>query len=132
MQYIKHYYVDAVNGQWVCTAAQKPKYKRHPLNEYPGLDVRVWMNDIEGIDCMLAQLPDDTFVADVTHASGKKAVKVLSEAEYNTVWTPQSEASTLYGEAEAAKLAGDTDTEEAKRTAADLKRSEALMAFRAL
>jgi len=130
MQYIKHYYVDAQGGSYCCTTTE-PKYKRHPVQEYPGLDVKVWLTDSNGVDVMLAQVPDSTPVADVAHGD-HTAVKVLTEAEFNGVWTPYSEAQALYGEASEAEEAGDDDTAATKRAAAETKIAEATTAIRAL
>ena len=131
MKYIKHYYVDDTHNTFCCEA-KEPKYKRHPWKEYSGLDVKVWLSDSEGVDSMLAQLPDSTTVADVTHECGKKAIQVLTEAEYTSVATPYFEAQTLHGEAMEAEREGDTDTAATKRAAADAKHAEALAAFHAL
>ena len=49
MQYIKHYYVDAQGGSYCCTTTE-PKYKRHPVQEYAGLDVKVWLTDANGVE----------------------------------------------------------------------------------
>ena len=130
-QYIKHYYVDADQGSFCCENTI-PKYKRHPLAEYPGLDVRVWLSDSDNIDAMLAVLPDSTPVSDVTHHCGKKAVQVLTEEEFNSVWTLYSEANALYEEARQAEDADDEDLRATKQAAADAKREEAFTAFRAL
>ena len=130
-KYIKHYYVDDEGGSFCCELAE-PRYKRHPWKEYAGLDVKVWLTDSEGVDSMLAVLPDSTTVADVTHECGKKAIQVLTEAEYTSVATPYFEAQTLHGEAMEAEREGDTDTAATKRAAADAKHAEALAAFHAL
>jgi len=129
--YLKHYYVCDQTGAAVCTSSE-PRYKRHPWKEVAGLDVKCWLSDSDGVDAMLA-VAEDGATTDVTDdASGKKARQVLTEAEFNSVWTPYSEAETLYSEAMTAEEGGDADTAATKRTAADAKRDEALTAFRAL
>ena len=130
MQYIKHYYVDADAPSTYVTTTTEPKYKRHPI-EIGGLDVKVWLTDSNGVDVMLAQVPDDTTVSDVTQDS-VTAVKVLTETQFNSVWTPYSAAATLYGEAQEAERDGDTDTAATKRASADTKIGEAETAIRAL
>ena len=130
MQYIKHYYVDAESPSSFCCTSAEPKYKRHPI-EYAGLDVKVWLTDSNGVDVMLAQLPDSTTVSDVVNGD-HTCIKVLTEEQYNTVWTPYSEASTLYGEAQEAERDGDADTAATKRASADTKFGEAETAIRAL
>ena len=80
---------------------------------------------------MLAQLPDSTTVTDVVHGE-HTCIKVLTEAQFNTVWTPYSEAGTLYAEANDAERDGDADTAATKRASADTKRGEAETAIRAL
>jgi len=131
MQYIKHYYTDEQTGAYCCETSSNPKYKVHPWRTYAGLDVKVWLTDSDGVEVMLAELPDSTTVADVAVGS-KKAVQVLNETEYNTVWTPYSAAATLYGEATEAEMSGDADTAATKRTAGDAKMAEATTAIRAL
>jgi len=131
MQYIKHYYVDADTGSYCCETSSNPKYKRHPINEYAGLAVKVWLTDSDGVDVMLAELPDSTSVSTITNGS-KNSVQVLNETQYNTVWTPYSASATLYDEAQTAEEGGDTDTAATKRTAADTKLAEATTAIRAL
>ena len=130
MQYIKHYYVDADSPSSFCCAGAEPKYKRHPI-EYAGLDVKVWLTDSNGVDVMLAQLPDSTAVSDVVNGD-HTCIKVLTEAQFNSVWTPYSEAGVLSGEAQDAERDGDADTAATKRAAADAKIAEATTAIRAL
>ena len=131
MQYIKHYYVDADTGSYCCETSSNPKYKRHPVNEYAGLDVKVWLTDSDGVDIMLSELPDSTSVSTIANGS-KNSVQVLNETQYNTVWTPYSEALTLYSEARTAEESGDTDTATTKNAAGDTKMTEATTAIRAL
>jgi len=130
MQYIKHYYVDAESPSSFCCTAAEPRYKRHPI-EYAGLDVKVWLTDSNGVDVMLAQLPDDTTVADVVNGD-HTCIKVLTETQFNSVWTPYSAAGVLYGEAQEAERTGDDATAATKRTAGDAKIAEATTAIHAL
>jgi hypothetical protein len=130
MQYIKHYYVDADSPSSFCCTSAEPTYKRHPI-EYAGLDVKVWLTDSNGVDVMLAQLPDSTAVSDVVNGD-HTCIKVLTEAQYNTVWTPYSEAATLSDEAQEAERDGDADTAATKRAASDAKIAEATTAIRSL
>jgi hypothetical protein len=132
MQYIKHYYVDDDHNTFCCETTTNPKYKRHPVKEYSGLDVKVWLTDSEGVDVMLAQLPDTTSVSTITEDCGKNSIQVLTEAEYNTVWTPYSAALALYGEAMEAKQQDDETTATAKEAEAQTKMDEATVAIRAL
>ena len=132
MQYIKHYYVDDDHNTFCCETTSNPKYKRHPVKEYSGLDVKVWLTDSEGVDVMLAQLPDTTSVSTITEDCGKNSIQVLTETEYNTVWTPYSEALALYGEAMEARNAEDEATAASKEAEAQTKMDEATVAIRAL
>ena len=132
MQYIKHYYVDDVGNNFhFMVETPTPQYKRHPWKEYPGLAVKVWLSDSDGIDAMLSQVPDETPVSTISNGS-KNCVQELTEEQYNSVWTPYSEAETLYSEARQAQEDGDSDTAATKTSAADAKQAEALAAFRAL
>lgn len=132
MQYIKHYYVDEDNNTFCCELSE-PKYKRHPWKEYTGLNVKVWLSDAEGVDVCLAELPDSTPVSNIVDPDcGKNQIKVLTEAEYQSVATPYFEAQTLSGEAQQARQDDDETTAEAKETAAAAKIAEATTAIRAL
>lgn len=131
MQYIKHYYVDDDHNTFCCEAPE-PAYKRHPWKEYAGLDVKVWLSDSDGIDVMLATLPDSTSVSTIVDDCGKNCIQVLSEAEYNSVATPYFEAQTLSGEAREARESGDEATAAAKEAEAQTKLDEATTAIRAL
>ena len=132
MQYIKHYYVDDDHNTFCCETTSNPKYKRHPWKEYEGLDVKVWLSDSDGVDVMLAELPDLTNVSTVTEECGKNSIQVLTETEYNTVWTPYSAALALYGEAMEARQQDDETTATAKEAEAQTKMDEATVAIRAL
>ena len=131
MQYIKHYYVDDGNNVFCCEAPD-PAYKRHPWKEYEGLDVRIWLSDVDGVDVCLSQVPDTTPVATVPSDCGKNAVQVLTEAEYNTVATPYAEAGVLGAEAEQARQDGNETLAEQKEAAAQAKIQEALTALHSL
>jgi len=132
MQYIKHYYVDENNNSFCCELTPEPKYKRQPLQEYPGLDVKVWLTDAEGVDVCLAEVPDTTPVSTIVSPCGKNSVQVLSEVEYNSVITPYFEAQALFGEAQIARLDGDEDLSEQKQLEGEAKLQDALTAIRAL
>ena len=129
-KYLKHYYVDADAPSTYVTTSTEPKYKRHPI-EHAGLDVKVWLSDSDGVDVMLAQVPDSTTITTVTVGS-KKGVEEITETEFNTVWTPYNQAMGLYAEANTASMSGDTDTAATKNTAGDAKIAEATTAIRAL
>jgi hypothetical protein len=131
MQYIKHYYVDD-EGNNFCCGLDGPKYKRHPVQEYPGLDVKVWLNDPDGVPAMIAEVPDTTSVSDIVDDCGKKAVQVLSKAEYDSVYLPYYEASVLFGEAFSARSDGNDELAIEKESQAQLKMEEAQAAFHSL
>lgn len=95
MKYLKHYWISTVNGGYCCH--ENPVEKRHPEAEFPGLDVRIWMHDANGIDVCLSAVPDSTTVADVVDADDAtlKCVQVLTETEFNSVATPLGESQSL-------------------------------------
>lgn len=95
MKYLKHYWISVVNGGYCCH--ENPVEKRHPEAEFPGLDVRIWMHDANGIDVCLSAVPDSTTVADVfdVHDATLKCVQVLTEDEFNSVATPLGESQSL-------------------------------------
>ena len=128
MQYLKHYWIHAHSGTYCCE--DNPVEKRHPEAEFPGLDVKIWMNDENGIDVCLSQVPDGVTITDVVDEhSGKKVVQKLTEEEFNSVQTPLLESQTLRQEAQ-------QETDEAvkaeKEAAADAKLQEAQQALLAL
>lgn len=131
MQYIKHYWVSTETNTY-CSENNSIK-RRHPEAEFPGLGVKIWTHDEDGIDLCFSKVPDNTSVNDVIDTeNGKKVVQVLTEAEYNSVATPYFEAQTLSGEAQQARQDGDEATAETKETAAAAKLAEATTAIRAL
>jgi hypothetical protein len=132
MQYIKHYYVDDEQNTFCCEEPCAAKYKRHPVKEYPGLDVKVWLTDADGVDVMLAEVPDSTSVSTIVSDCGKNSVQVLTATEYNSVADLYFEAQTLSGEAQEARRQDDETTAGEKTTAADAKLTEATTAIRVL
>ena len=131
MQYLKHYYVDDASNVFCCESLE-PAYKRHPWKEYEGLDVRIWLSDIDGVDVCLSELPDSTPVATVPSDCGKNAIQVLTEAEYNSVATPYEEVGVLGAEAEQARQDGNETLAAQKEAASQEKIQEALTALHAL
>ena len=128
MQYLKHYWIHAHSGTYCCE--DNPVEKRHPEAEFPGLDVKIWMHDENGIDVCLSAVPDGVTITDVVDDhNGKKVVQKLTEAEFNSVQTPLTESQTLRQEAQ-------QETDEVlkaeKEAAADAKFEEARQALFAL
>ena len=99
MKYLKHYWISVVDCGYCCH--ENPVEKRHPEAEFPGLDVKIWMHDEDGIDVCLSAVPDSTPVADVLSEDGtKKVVQVLTEEEFNSVQDPLLESQIFYQEAQ--------------------------------
>ena len=99
MKYLKHYWICVQDGNYCCE--DNPVEKRHPEAEFPGLDVRIWMHDEDGIDVCLSQVPDSTSVADVTNPeTGKKVVQELTEEEFNSVQDPLNTSAVLHQQAQ--------------------------------
>ena len=126
-KYLKHYWKK--NGNWLTTANEVEQH--HPEADYPGLGVKVWMHDSDGVDVCLSEVPDSTGISTITVGS-KNAVIELTETQYNSVKTPLDEAATLREEARTAEEGGDTDTAATKNTAAAAKETEAQNALNAL
>jgi hypothetical protein len=126
-KYLKHYWKK--NGNWLTTANEVEQH--HPEADYPGLGVKIWMHDSDGVDVCLSEVPDSTGISTITVGS-KNAVIELTETQYNSVKTPLDEAATLREEARTAEEGGDTDTAATKNTAADAKETEAQNALNAL
>ena len=126
-KYLKHYWKK--NGNWLTTGNEVEQH--HPEADYPGLGVKIWMHDSDGVDVCLSEVPDSTGISTITVGS-KNAVIELTETQYNSVKTPLDEAATLRDEARTAEEGGDTDTAATKNTAADAKQTEAQNALNAL
>ena len=127
-KYLKHYWKK--NGSWLTTPGTYVE-QHHPEADYPGLGVKVWMHDSDGVDVCLSEVPDSTAISTITVGS-KNAVIELTETQYNSVKTPHDEAGTLRQEALEAEMSGDTDTAATKNAAADAKQTEAQNALNAL
>jgi hypothetical protein len=130
MQYIKHYWVNNINNQYCCSINDAPE-KRHPVKEIPGLDVKVWLQDINGIDVCLSEVSSDIPVPEAyeSSTSTKKCVQVLTEEEYNSVTTPYFESQQFSGEA---MMERDETIKAEKEALASAKYQEALTALYAL
>ncbi len=126
-KYLKHYWKK--NGNWLTTANEVEQH--HPEADYPGLGVKVWMHDSDGVDVCLSEVPDTTGITTITVGS-KNAVIELTETQFNSVKTPLDEEAVLREEARTAEEGGDTDTAATKNTAADAKKTEAQNALNAL
>ena len=99
MKYLKHYWICVQDGNYCCE--DNPVEKRHPEAEFPGLDVRIWMHDEDGIDVCLSRVPDSTTITDITNPeTGKKVVQQLTEVEFNSVQTPLDESASLRSQAQ--------------------------------
>jgi len=128
MQYLKHYWININTGTY--SSGSNPVEKRHPEAEFPGLGVKIWIKDVDGIDVCLSQVPDNTSVNDVIDTeNGKKVVQVLTEAEYNSVATPYFDAQQLFTEA---RTEEDETLKAEKEAAATAKYQEAVTALYAL
>lgn len=129
MKYLKHYWISVVDGGYCCH--ENPVEKRHPEAEFPGLDVRIWMHDQNGIDVCLSMVPDSTSVVDIfdVHDETLKVVQVLTEEEFNSVQTPLFESETLRQES---LQETDEVLKAEKESAANAKFEEAQQALFAL
>ena len=127
-KYLKHYWKK--NGSWLTTPGTYVE-QHHPEADYPGLGVKVWMHDSDGVDVCLSEVPDSTTISTINVGS-KKAVMELTETQFNSVKTPLDEESVLRQAAMEAEMSGDTDTAATKNTAAAAKATEAQNALNAL
>jgi hypothetical protein len=130
MQYVKHYWVNNITDQFCCRTNDAPE-KRHPVKEIPGLGVKVWLQDVDGIDVCLSEVPDGIPVPEMyeSSTSTKKCVQVLTETEYNSVATPYFESQQLSGEA---RMEEDETLKAQKEAEATAKYQEAVTALHAL
>jgi len=126
-KYLKHYWKK--NGNWLTTANEVEKH--HPEADYPGLGVKIWTHDSDGVDVCLSEVPDSTAISTITVGS-KNAVIELTEEQFNSVKTPLDEAGVLRHEAGELEINGDADGAAAKITQAEAKETEAQNALNAL
>ena len=129
-QYIKHYYKKTIDDTWITSIkktynsdtnqwSSDTSYveKRYPEKEYPGLGVKVWIQDDEGIDICLSDLPDSTSVENVLY-DGKEVVQILNEDQFNSVKNIMdevtSESIVTELEAQALELEEGSDEKSAK------------------
>lgn len=128
MQYLKHYWIHVHSGTYC--GDDNPVEKRHPEAEFPGLDVRIWAHDQDGIDVCLSYVPDGVPIVDIVDDhNGKKLVQQLTETEFNSVKVPLDESQALYQEYQQET---DETIKEQKRVAAEQKYQEAMVALHAL
>ena len=129
MQYIKHYWINAHTGDYCID--ENVVERRHPVKEIPGLDVKVWLQDVTGIDVCLSEVHGGIPASDryESSTSTKKCVQILTEVEYNSVATPYFESQQLSGEA---MMQEDETLKTEKRVEATAKYQEALTALHAL
>jgi hypothetical protein len=129
MQYIKHYWINTNTGTY--SSDSNPVEKRHPEAEFPGLGVKIWLQDVDGIDVCLSEVPDRIPVPEMyeSSTSTKKCVQILTETEYNSVATPYFESQQLSGEA---MMQEDETLKAEKRAEATAKYQEALTTLHAL
>ena len=128
MQYLKHYWININTGTY--SSDSNPVEKRHPEAEFPGLDVKIWMHDVDGIDVCLSQVPDGAVINNVIdNVTGKTVVKSLTEQEFNSVQIPLNESYTLRQEV---NLETDETLKAEKEAAATTKYQEAVTALYAL
>lgn len=97
MQYIKHYYVNDVTGEYMTTTNDAPA-KRHPTKEIPGLGVKFWSHDPDGIDVCVSEVEADQITITDQEVDDKFAVKVITEDQYNLLILLQKEINTIVTE----------------------------------
>ena len=126
-KYLKHYWKK--NGNWLTTANEVEQH--HPEADYPGLGVKIWTHDSDGVDVCLSEVPDSTAISTITVGS-KNAVIELTEEQFNSVKTPLDESFAARQEAMEAEMNSDADTAATKNALADTKYTEAQNALNAL
>jgi hypothetical protein len=99
MKYLKHYWIYLGDGSYCCLENKIPK--RHPEEEFPGLNVKIWMHDENGIDLCLSEVPDTTKVEDIysSHDPNLKVVQNITEEQFNSVSVPLEECNHLMNQA---------------------------------
>lgn len=94
MQYIKHYYINDVTGEYMTTTNDAPA-KRHPVKEIPGLAVKFWSHDPDGIDVCISEVEADQITITDQEVDSKFAVKTITKDQYYSLITLQKEIDDL-------------------------------------
>lgn len=95
MKYIKHYWISKLTGKYL-VADNDSINARHPDVEFPGLNVKYWLHDLNGIDICISEVPDETVVSTIIdEVTQKKVIQVLTETEYNSIAQFLDSASEL-------------------------------------
>ena len=76
MQYLKHYWVR--DGEYLTEPGQNGPLQSHP--SIPGLEVRYWLTDDNGVDYCLSTVPDNTIATEVT-----PGLEILTETEWDAI-----------------------------------------------
>jgi hypothetical protein len=76
MQYLKHYWVR--NGEYLTEPGQNGPLQSHPA--IPGLEVRYWLTDDNGVDYCLSTVSDNTLVTVVT-----PGLEILTKADWDAI-----------------------------------------------
>ena len=99
-KYIKHYWISerGKNRTWVTQVHTSWIPRTHPVKEYPGLDVRYWLADSEGVSVCISRVPDDTEIETIVQ-DGKKVVMELSECTFNELEDGLIEVHELFYQA---------------------------------
>lgn len=126
MQYIKHYWISTDTGNYLCDANSVSR--RHPEAEFPGLNVKVWMHDPDGIDVCLSEVEDSVEINEVMYGD-KKAVQILTEEQFNSVAVPLKESQTFKFESQYEQ---DENIKVSKIVEANAKYQEAVSVLHAL
>jgi hypothetical protein len=121
MAYIKHYWLTE-GGAWAVTE-NPPHSQHHPEDEYPGLDVKLWLHDSDGIDICFSQVPDTAGITTIT-VDDKKAVQPITVDQFNTIDGLVNDAGTYYSAEREAREAGITTTADEQKALGDAKMDE--------
>lgn len=76
MIYLKHYWVR--DGQYLTNPGENGPLQSHP--NIPGLEVRYWLTDDNGVDYCLSTVPDDTLITEVT-----PGLEILTKADWDAI-----------------------------------------------
>ena len=76
MQYLKHYWVR--NGEYLTEPGQNGPLQSHPA--IPGLEVRYWLTDDNGVYYCLSTVSDNTLVTVVT-----PGLEILTKADWDAI-----------------------------------------------
>jgi hypothetical protein len=94
MKYLKHFYVDPITGEAFENGGSGSNGKTHPA--IPGLDVRFWFVDSNGVDYCLSTVDDETSIAGFNGVTELTEIAFFDDVEAQFVKSKEKRNLDLY------------------------------------